>query len=274
MSLTDTIAECWDSLSAPAQDHIRRTRPTLLNQWALCEDGYHYDTITAEEANEALDAARDGVERSNYRDACGTIWIDVRIANIVTGETWTATVTLEPDVPACADDHEHDWQSPYSVLGGLEENPGVQGHGGGVIIREVCTHCGTYRVTDTWAQRRDTGEQGLKSVDYEDADDASLIWLAAAKLEEALDASADVHGYDEQDGIYTVTLTDAAIHAGEFDSEVSGDEAWDCARKVVKRLEGTLPENLPRNRHGRDLVHYDVELDDGERDIVRIRIRT
>jgi hypothetical protein len=93
-------------------------------------------------------------------------------------------VTIQPPIVACADASDHEWHSPYSVLGGIAENPGVWGHGGGVIIREVCAHCGTYRVTDTWAQDRSTGEQGLTEVSYEDADDASEAWVArrAARL--------------------------------------------------------------------------------------------
>lgn len=147
--------------------------------WNLYEGdmGSAYATITADSAEEALVAARSNVDRSNYDDADGTLWIDVRVVNQITGEEATDTVTLDPDVPTCADGHDHDWQSPYSVVGGIENNPGVWGHGGGVIIREVCAHCGTYRVTDTWAQRMDTGEQGLTSVAYESADDQSLAWI-------------------------------------------------------------------------------------------------
>jgi hypothetical protein len=63
--------------------------------------------------------------------------------------------------------HDHDWQSPHALVGGLKENPGVRGHGGGVVIHEVCVHCGTLRVTDTWAQNPSTGEEGLESVRYE-----------------------------------------------------------------------------------------------------------
>lgn len=88
------------------------------------------------------------------------------------------TVTLDPEEPDCTDDHAgHNWRSPHSVLGGIKENPGVWGNGGGVIIREVCAHCGVYRETDTWAQDRETGEQGLRSVQYREADEVSERWV-------------------------------------------------------------------------------------------------
>lgn len=45
--------------------------------------------------------------------------------------------------------HKHEWQSPQ-WLGGVKENPGVWGHGGGVIVHEVC-ECGARKITDTWA---------------------------------------------------------------------------------------------------------------------------
>jgi hypothetical protein len=54
------------------------------------------------------------------------------------------------------------------LVGGIEENPGVWGHGGGVVINEACVRCGCGRTTDTWAQDPSTGRQGLESVAYEE----------------------------------------------------------------------------------------------------------
>lgn len=91
------------------------------------------------------------------------------------------TVAIGPAEPECKNDGEHDWQSPYELLGWLKDNPGVFGHGGGVIYTEVCAKCGRYRITDTWAQRRDTGEQGLHTVEYRDADDRSRAWIESQR---------------------------------------------------------------------------------------------
>jgi hypothetical protein len=77
------------------------------------------------------------------------------------------TIELEQEIPPCEDGQEHDWQSPLEIVGGIAENPGVWGHGGGVIAVECCMHCGCKRTTDTWAQNPATGEQGLTSVSYE-----------------------------------------------------------------------------------------------------------
>jgi hypothetical protein len=75
----------------------------------------------------------------------------------------TVTVTIEPSVPDCDDDHsEHEWEDDGREGFGAV----VTGHGGCVVLQHRCTHCGIVRITDTWAQRRDTGEQGLESVRY------------------------------------------------------------------------------------------------------------
>lgn len=84
--------------------------------------------------------------------------------------------TVHPDEPPCEED-DHDWRSPYSVLGGLEENPGVAGKGGGVVVREVCRHCGRYRITDTWADDGHGGQMEDDCIWYEDADTASTEWI-------------------------------------------------------------------------------------------------
>lgn len=156
--------------------------------WGLsecpAETGGPYTTIMATSADEALTTARDNVDRANYPiddegGPGGTIWIDIRVRCDETGETASDTIQLDEPAPDCIDGQDHDWQSPYEVLGGLRENPGVWGKGAGIIAREVCRHCGTYRVIDTWAQRRDTGEQGLETVTYEPSDDDSRAWVRA-----------------------------------------------------------------------------------------------
>ena len=156
-----------------AEDRLRDAQLALSGsdcprQWDLREGGYEYDEITAESAEEAIEIARENIDRSNYPDCKGTLWIAVRASCEETGEDDSDTVTLDEDAPDCADGAEHDWQSPHSLVGGLTENPGVHGNGGGVIITEVCAHCGCKRVTDTWAQNPETGEQGLRSVAYEE----------------------------------------------------------------------------------------------------------
>lgn len=189
--ITDTIYARGSELSQRALRRIRERSGSpdgILDQWELYEDGHEYDLITAETAEEALEEARQNVDDSNYSIEPGkTLYIDVRVRNAVTGEEASDTVTIEPDEPECSAD-SHDWQSPYSVLGGIEENPGVWGHGGGVIMKQLCSHCGVYRTTDTWAQRRDTGEQGLTEISYSEADDASERWINRRKLTDAAES--------------------------------------------------------------------------------------
>ena len=150
--------------------------------WRLIEDVEYCPDHMAGSVAEAITEARDNVARANYPiddedGPGGTIWIDVRVVCDETDEEGSDTVQIDAPEPTCEGGDAHEWQSPHEVVGGVEENPGVHGHGGGVIVRAVCAHCGIYRVTDTWAQRRDTGEQGLDSVAYAPADDESLAWV-------------------------------------------------------------------------------------------------
>lgn len=92
-------------------------------------------------------------------------------------------IPIEPEEPPCTGD-SHDWASPWEVVGGLEDNPGVQGNGGGVVISEVCSRCGWYRLTDTWAQDPETGVQGLRAVEYRPPDEESLAFAEAGGTEE------------------------------------------------------------------------------------------
>lgn len=175
MSITSIIESRWNNLSVRCQDWVRRTRPEILNQWELYEESQPYDQVEADSVDDALEIAEDNVDPSNYNFE-STIYVEVYVRNEVTDESGSLTVTLHPEAPECSE-VEHDWCSPYEVLGGLKDNPGVWGHGGGVIMKRVCPHCGMYMITDTWAQNPETGEQGLTSIRYDEADHASQQWV-------------------------------------------------------------------------------------------------
>ena len=97
---------------------------------------------------------------------------------------------VDPPEPECPQNGEHDWVTPHALVGGLKENPGVHGHGGGVTVQYVCRHCGCGKLIDTWVQDPSTGVQGLESVEY------------------------------------TTDLTDEVIHEW-FARDVPGDVDWD-----------------------------------------------
>ncbi|RLG43972.1 MAG: hypothetical protein DRN81_05510 [Thermoproteota archaeon] len=66
-------------------------------------------------------------------------------------------ITIEPDEARLDENwsyldregHVHEWHNPHELLGGLEENPGVWGHGGArITVTEVC-RCGARRTVDS-----------------------------------------------------------------------------------------------------------------------------
>lgn len=140
---------------------------------------WHADDGNAEVVEEhgsAQEAAQKYVDGGDWDNADETTWITVRVwregidsdGDICRVDEERIKITLDPPEPACIDKHaEHDWESPLSIVGGCKEAPGVYGHSGGVTIQEVCVRCGCGKLTDTWAQDPETGEQGLNSVRYE-----------------------------------------------------------------------------------------------------------
>ncbi|MBX3203225.1 MAG: hypothetical protein KF850_33135 [Labilithrix sp.] len=136
--------------------------------WTVtCEQGAVTEELGSLTIGDARRAARAWAEEGDYDTSEGTLFLLYRIHCAETGEDSSVSIELQPEAPACVDGDEHDWQAPHELLGGLEENPGVWGHGGGVIVHEVCMRCGCGQTTDTWAQDPTTGRQGLTSVRYE-----------------------------------------------------------------------------------------------------------
>jgi len=144
------------------------------------DTGEIYD-IEAETIDEAIDEMHLWMEDVYFDRSDGTVFYSASLyevdenGEIIGFSLYDETMELHPDEPACTDG-DHDWQKPYELLGGLTENPGVWGKGGGIVYTEVCKKCGLYRTIDTWAQNRDTGEQGLTSISYRAPDEQSKRW--------------------------------------------------------------------------------------------------
>lgn len=113
----------------------------------------------------AVKAAHTWQRECDYGENTKTFWVDTYVIP-KEGDTVLVTTAIQPNEPKCSK-KKHKWEAPYEKVGGLKENPGVFGSGGGIIIKEVCKHCDCRKETNTWAQRSDTGEQGLTSVSYQ-----------------------------------------------------------------------------------------------------------
>ena len=148
---------------------------------------YHVTDILDFGSTEAIEAASadDAIDyylsSGNYDTTHGPALCLIRAENQDDEDDVTQRyVTYQRDEPECTDYDGHQWCSPHSVVGGLEENPGVFGHGGGVTTTVVCRHCGVYRVTDTWHQVDINGMVWPEEViTYREADDASLVFVAS-----------------------------------------------------------------------------------------------
>jgi hypothetical protein len=150
--------------------------------YVMREDSGASEIIEADTIGQALEQAREWAADGGYESR---VMVGVRVIELdadgeQTDNQLSAEVEAgpEPEAPKCADGQEHDWQSPYEVVGGIKENPGVWGSSGTrLTVREVCAHCGYYRVTQHTGSQRNPGELP-QTVTYEDADERSLSWVA------------------------------------------------------------------------------------------------
>ncbi len=148
-------------------------------QWWAESDGYPTDGPW-DSADEAL---REYAEGCDWPTEPRTWWLHVAAfrrgidarGDDVQVDLVGDHVAMAPPEPPCIDGGEHEWASPHEIVGGCRENPGVTGHGGGVIIREVCTRCGCGRTTDTWAHCSSCGAQGLTAVAYSPGEHAGDV---------------------------------------------------------------------------------------------------
>lgn len=175
--------EAGESVENVAEDLGLKTDDSgtvvVLDGW-YADDGnavVYYDW-----ADSGQEAAQEYVDDGSWGDVDETTYVTVLAwqEGVMVDEDYvitdvrinegTYTIPLNPDEPDCVDGGDHRWSSAYELVGGIESNPGVWGHGGGVYSTAVCTKCGLKRTYDSWAQNRETGEQGLDSVSYEKTD--------------------------------------------------------------------------------------------------------
>lgn len=195
--------------------------------------GWYADDGNAEvhfpDASSGREAAEEYVAEGDWGERTKTSWVRVyawrgeRGTDLAEETRETHTIEIEPDEPECSHDDGHDWQSPVEIVGGIESNPGVRGHGGGVVVDECCVRCGCRRTTDTWAQDRDTGEQGLTSVEYEEGAYAEELDRAVARALEGGPIPDGMEDYPVPCAYCAadVPLTDAVDVPDEDD-----DEEW------------------------------------------------
>jgi hypothetical protein len=198
------------------------------------EQEYPHDT-------ESRDAAAEYVSDGDWGQDNSTSWVTVytyRKAVNSRGEIERVsqedhTIALHPEEPAC-EGGEHVWHAPHSLLGGLKENPGVWGKGGGIISKEICRCCGCVKETDTWAQNPSTGEHGL-TVSYTEGEYADeMEKRAIARAKQHLDTGADAQ--DDYDFCWT---DEDGCLVGCYDDDLR-DYGYELARNAdAPKITGT-----------------------------------
>ncbi len=217
--------------------------------FVMYEDGGTYPL----EASTLDDAIAEAVEstRSAHLDdmiaepTSATVWRDVNVGHpgVDSDDISSKTVKIDPVEPKCKCRHGHDWVQ-FSVVG----------NGGGVICHDRCSWCGVVMITDTWAQRPDTGEQGLRSVSYPNLDDYQADETIARRVGKRFDDDGQCWEIDDagEDVVeLRVVLDDIADgeenpadesqHRWEFEDGsaiVTTAQCWDYEGNAEFRLAG------------------------------------
>ena len=130
-------------------------------KWNLYEAGTLFDTVEA--TAKTIEGMLENALGSGSYDNDETIYVDGWAVPIRRGKEDAdgrvyATARIDPAAPKCVRGmgNSHEWRQTD-----------LRGSGGGVLITETCEVCGCVKVTNTWGQRRDTGEQGLEVISYE-----------------------------------------------------------------------------------------------------------
>jgi hypothetical protein len=141
------------------------------------------ETVEASSLEEAIEMAQDWLSECEYAEHPEDYY-EVTITDEDGDETVAEVVVGGPAEPPCVSGKEHEWESPYEVVGGIQENPGVWFHhqAGQLRMEEVCCHCGRYRQTITKSldgQYPRTPER----MTYRDANEKSRTWAGLANPE-------------------------------------------------------------------------------------------
>ncbi|WP_019592023.1 hypothetical protein [Thioalkalivibrio sp. ALE20] len=207
------------------------------------EESRYEEYLNADTMTEALEQAKDLLREGDWPHEGKTAYVAAEVVEIqedpdgneIELDHSAVSVRLDPPVPPCEAD-QHDWCSPHELLGGLEENPGVSGNGGGVIITEVCRHCGRYRVTNTWDQSQ--GPEPVETIEYHEADEASREWCAeqailnAPSLDALVEALAE-HFDNTSERFQDRSLVELPTFGGAEPEDTRGVWSWDENRLLI-----------------------------------------
>jgi hypothetical protein len=156
-----------------------------LKRYEMREDSGASEIIEAESLDAAMDQAREWAAGGSYdQRVMVSVYVDEidadgeAIPDQHDSDEVAAGPEPRPPVTDCGtDDDDHDWQNPIELVGGLRENPGVSSTGTRFDYHEVCARCGLRKHSWDQGTQRNPGQLD-EGVEYEDADELTLAWVA------------------------------------------------------------------------------------------------
>lgn len=155
-----------------------------FNSWETygrfeANDDGNTESIDAYTMEEAIEQAIEIWQDGSWDGKC---LIEVRVVQYGWGDEIEDADYVEvecgedPTPPDCDDNKEHDWCSPYEVVGGLKENPGVWSKGGTTFVfKKVCSRCGCVKIETNYGAQRNPSQ--CDTVEYDTQDLSALVWV-------------------------------------------------------------------------------------------------
>lgn len=216
---------------------------------ALVLPGWYADDGNAEvyfpDAKSGKEAAEQYVEDGDYGDSGGIVEVsywkraicmykdedgEEDIDDDVKIDYETIDVEIQTPEPPCCQEEGHNWESPHELLGGLEENPGVWGHGAGVIENTVCSNCGMQRCIDTAATDPSTGRE-FTEYSYKEPNEKTLAWAMRKNMERDIESILeDVDAVIQYE--YTQQYGDPVLKI-EIDEDADAEEVADAIERAI-----------------------------------------
>jgi hypothetical protein len=176
--------------------------------YEIRDDGGATKIIEAPSIEEALEEAQEWASEGCYDERVMVgIWVEELDAN---GERTGAQLHREveagplpqPAETECGtEDVDHTWASPYELVGGVRENPGVWSTGGTSFRYEwVCAKCGTYKTVYETGTQRNPGELP-ETTEYRAPDAKSLTWVAELQRKRDEEVREFIGSYEDDDEI-------------------------------------------------------------------------
>jgi hypothetical protein len=158
-----------------------------LQSWEVRRNGSVTGWIVARSVSMALIVVRDSFPKTRVEAGIAetneTVFVELSVSCSKTGESGSTSIAFHPAEPTCLSGRRHSW-TVRDETDPFDQTPGgMMETREGVLVTEVCCHCGCYKVTDAFEKRADHLHARATTLSYRSANTLSLSWIARSPIQ-------------------------------------------------------------------------------------------